>query len=463
MGFNPRAEYVIQPKSFGLRKFHAYRDKFITRPAYQRKNVWSTGKKQALVDSFFRRYYVPKLVMREVRLSDDRTVDEIIDGQQRITTLQEFYAGEFKTPASLSELTPELAGKYYDELTDEVREYFDELELEADRILNIEDPKNPEHLRVATEIFWRLQQGESLNQMEVAHARVSSLVRNFLVKFADDITFDFARYRPIDENPAKHNFFRIIERKNERMEHLSMLARMLLVELHDGPTDVRDGKIIELIDDYQRANGIGDDSYENEAAAKNVLSTLTLFHALFKNDPMLVDGGTIKELSREYFILSFFILLRHLRGNYVIDDQVRTELRLFFDVFYERWRNVANLDDRDMLQFANSRQQSPSDLRDRDLILRQLFFEHLKTKDISLIAKDTKRAFDEGERIAIYRRGKGLCAACLGEGKPETEATVPWNEFEADHIVAHAKGGETVLENAQLLCKRHNRSKGSRI
>ena len=67
------------------------------------------------------------------------------------------------------------------------------------------------------------------------------------------------------------------------------------------------------------------------------------------------------------------------------------------------------------------------------------------------------------ERIRIYRRDKGRCQQCLAEGKPPKEAKVPWEEYEADHIVPHSKGGETVPDNAQVLCRYHNRQKGAQI
>jgi hypothetical protein len=414
------------------------------------------------MDSLFRRYYVPKLVFRVVRLSKDRAVDEIVDGQQRINTVQEFFQNKFKLPESLKELSPDIAGKTYDQLSVEIKQYVSRLEYSVDRITNIEDPKDPNHQRVATEIFWRLQQGESLNQMEIAHARLSSRVRNFLVKYADDITFDYERYVPIDRNPDKHAFFKIISQDNTRMQHLSLLARMLLIERNDGPTDVRDKAIIDLIDDSQAPGGIGDNSFENDPSAKNVLSALSLYHELFKGDPMLKNNGKIKELSREYFILSFFGLVRHVRKLYAVNDDVKKQLRAFFDVFYQRWRAVT-LDDRDMAQFAENRQQSPYDLRERDLVLRQLFFEYLKQANFDLIAKDTKRAFNEAERIAIYRSAKGLCAMCKAQGKSDEEATVPWVEYEADHLTPHSQGGgATSIANAQLLCRYHNRSKGAK-
>ena len=295
MTFGPREEYVITQKMIRLRDFHDYADAYVTRPPYQRKTVWGRKKKQALMDSLLRRYYVPRLVLRQVRLSATKSIDEVIDGQQRINTLQGFFASEFPLPKSLSDFgAANLSGTYYKDLDVGVRQYVDQLELQADRILNIEEKDDPIDQRVATEIFWRLQQGETLNAMEIAHARLASRVRNFLVKYADDITFDYDSYRPVDRNPNKHAFFTIIQRGNERMEHLAMLARMLLIEREDGHTELKDIAIHELIDGTQTDTGVGDESYEEELPAKAVLRNLTVYYDLFAGDPMLDDGGKLR-------------------------------------------------------------------------------------------------------------------------------------------------------------------------
>ena len=34
-------------------------------------------------------------------------------------------------------------------------------------------------------------------------------------------------------------------------------------------------------------------------------------------------------------------------------------------------------------------------------------------------------------------------------------------DMDADHVLAWSKGGETTIENCQMLCKHHNRSKGN--
>ena len=95
--------------------------------------------------------------------------------------------------------------------------------------------------------------------------------------------------------------------------------------------------------------------------------------------------------------------------------------------------------------------------------MRQIFFQYLQNKNEELIEKDQKRAFTELERIIIYRKGKGYCQACLRDQKPGNEAKVSWSNYQADHVIPHAKGGKTILENAELLCSYHNQSKGASI
>ena len=175
MPFDPSRDYQINPGTTKIRDFHEYEEEFVTRPPYQRKTVWSSAKEQSLLDSIVRGYYVPKLVLRTVRLTPETTVKEVVDGQQRITTVQRFYSNEIRLPKSLKSVNSKITGKTYSQLFADVRRYIDRQDFHVDVISNIEDPRNPEHQRLATEIFWRLQQGESLNQMEVAHARLNSL------------------------------------------------------------------------------------------------------------------------------------------------------------------------------------------------------------------------------------------------------------------------------------------------
>lgn len=458
--FKPKTLYGIDADKIQVKDFFDYKTMYVTRPPYQRKSVWSEKKQQSLLDSLFRNYYIPKLVLREIRKSDSDTVHEVVDGQQRITTVQNFFANKIKLPESLKNINPNIHGKLYSQLPDEIKLFADKkLKFDVDVIKNIDDPKSPEHQKIATDIFWRLQQGEALNFMEIAHARLSSLTRNFIVKYSDDISFDYSEYLPIDENKNKHAFFKMLDRKNDRMQNLSLFGRMLLLEIADGPADIRDANLGTLIESTKEDDGVGNESYEETPAAKSLLSALSLFVDIFKDDTMIDDQNGIKELKVEYFILSLFLLLRYVRIHYVIDDIQKTAFRDFTLSFHERWKGHRE-DDPAIQYFQNNRQQSSQDLEARDHVIRQLYFEFLAEKKIEIKSRDSQRSFNEAQRIQIYRRDRGLCQLCLADNKPEKEAIVSWKQYQADHIIPWIKGGTTDVGNAQVLCVTHNAQKG---
>ena len=72
--------------------------------------------------------------------------------------------------------------------------------------------------------------------------------------------------------------------------------------------------------------------------------------------------------------------------------------------------------------------------------------------------KNTKhlnvRIFDNIQKRASYERQDGICRLCDKKYKFE--------EMEADHITAWSKGGETIMDNCEMLCVKHNREKGNK-
>lgn len=64
------------------------------------------------------------------------------------------------------------------------------------------------------------------------------------------------------------------------------------------------------------------------------------------------------------------------------------------------------------------------------------------------------RAFDQNTRRAVYERQNGICPICHKHFKIE--------EMEADHITPWSKGGHTVIENCQMLCRDCNRRKSDK-
>ena len=93
-------------------------------------------------------------------------------------------------------------------------------------------------------------------------------------------------------------------------------------------------------------------------------------------------------------------------------------------------------------------------MQDDDVTKRSGIYEYLLSgnkKHLSI------RAFTDNEKRAIYERKNGICPHCKAEGRAKIHYEI--EEMEADHIVAWVEGGKTKLENCQMLCKEHNRTK----
>ena len=80
------------------------------------------------------------------------------------------------------------------------------------------------------------------------------------------------------------------------------------------------------------------------------------------------------------------------------------------------------------------------------------------------------RLFDAPTKKAAYKRqtdkanaeGTSNCPLCaVGSNANKTRIYKP-KEMEADHVTAWSTGGDTSLDNCEMLCVTHNRSKGNR-
>lgn len=89
--------------------------------------------------------------------------------------------------------------------------------------------------------------------------------------------------------------------------------------------------------------------------------------------------------------------------------------------------------------------------------------------------QDTKllevRLFDDSTKATVYQRQTDEAKAagisncpCCANGKIEKYKKHIWalKDMDADHVTAWSKGGETTIENCQMLCKTHNREKGNK-
>ena len=79
-----------------------------------------------------------------------------------------------------------------------------------------------------------------------------------------------------------------------------------------------------------------------------------------------------------------------------------------------------------------------------------------------IFEESTKRAAYKRQTEAAEKQGISNCPLCaLGNNANKTRI-YKLSEMDADHVTAWSKGGATSMENCEMLCKTHNRSKGNR-
>jgi hypothetical protein len=474
MAIGMQGKLLPEQSNWKLIRFDEDRDDFIKRPPYQRKNVWSTGKKSELIESFVRQLYVPPIVLRLVT-HETKNYYEVIDGQQRITAIQEYFNNEFTLPDDSQDLykfdesnNTNFSGSYFEDLSeDEQRHLAQNCTITVDTLRGISDPTDQEHQELATQVFWRLQQGESLNMIEENHSKIYSPVRNYIVKRADDISFDMATYTSLDNNPDRHSFFSLLNYGNNRLKHLGLLARFLLIEIDEGPTKVTGYEVTKLFDCERGGFSTSEPqpSFENRAPVERVDQMLDLLYEAYSDAELLTEDDEVVYFDTEYFIISLYTLIRELKfGNYRFNSSYYGELREFTRNWYNRFENEP-ADDDAIVRFKANSQQNADAVSARHWIFTNEFWN----SEPSITEVDSQRTFNHAQRVAIFLRDDRVCHDCyqeerekLSEDEDESvarsRARVSWSDWDADHIVKHSEGGDTTIENGRVRCPEHNRA-----
>ena len=110
----------------------------IIQPKFQRRRTsWPNTAKTGLMDSIMNNYPIPPIYIREFVNDKKERQREIIDGQQRISTILEFNRNEWKLSKNLSD--NEFVGYLFNELPFETQQQILDYELTFLSIRGAED------------------------------------------------------------------------------------------------------------------------------------------------------------------------------------------------------------------------------------------------------------------------------------------------------------------------------------
>lgn len=182
-------------------------EKHVLNPNYQRNEVWKDDRKSRLIESFMMNIPIPPVFLYEVQYAKY----EVVDGRQRISTLQAFYKDEFSLQGM--EIFEELNGCTYSLLPTEFKDRLNRRFLSAIILLK-ESTNTPEReLELKQFIFERLNTGgESLEAQEIRSALYSESKFNHLLK-------------ELSEDDTLNKLFPFSEKEKKRMADRELILR----------------------------------------------------------------------------------------------------------------------------------------------------------------------------------------------------------------------------------------------
>lgn len=403
-------------------------------PGFQRQSVWNERDRAMLIESILRNYPVPAIFLYK-REEDGHLVFDVIDGKQRLESILMFMGamrGQFETRTQLPNS--------------------DSVERIGWRLLK---RRGLQHLITGYEIpvievdgeigdiinvFVRINStGKALTRQEQRHARyynspflkeAARLANRFNSYFLDTGIFSAGQL--------------------SRMKHVELMCELML-SLVQG--DVLNKKT--ALDRVMATSSF--DGRQLGKASRMVTTTLNRIRRMFPH----LNTTRLRQVT-DFYTLAILI------GKFEQEELILTDRRrnrLAWDLlqaFVTQVDEVRELQRkakgaqsgqelyRDYLLTVSQMTDDVNQRRKREQILRGIL-ESLFTK------RDSQRGFTAEQRRIIWNTSANRTCSHAGCNRKLT-----WDDFTIDHINPHSKGGRSQLENAALMCREHNSSKGNR-
>jgi len=412
----------VSNQPFPVQSIIHRKDNIDPKPQYQRTSVWSTQKKQLLIDTIMRRYDMPKIYLRVLDPGGDFDY-EVVDGQQRLRAIWEFHDNRYPLSEVSNDIPgePELAGKYFRDLLPDHKDKFTSFVLQ---IAEIRDASDIE----IRELFLRLQEGLSLIPAEKRNAMIGNM-RDFIAELAEN-----------------HAVFPRTKINKKRFGMHDLAAHVTCLELHSGPVDVKAPDLKAMYQNTQTFNSSGPEG----TRIKKILKYMSRI--------LLVDTP---EMNIKWGFVDLYLAISRLIEEYVLRNR-EDEFHAFYVGFENERRDVddpaALLEgsptwwDRDLYNYIAAFQREGA-TRDNLQKRHDVYVRRIMRDIPDLDPVDPQRAFSDDQRVVIWRRDNGTCQACSSD--------VPFEEMHADHIIPHSGGGKTIVENGQTMCAPCNLSRGA--
>lgn len=378
------------------------KNKYNIDSTYQRpNNVWSMADKQCLIDTILRGEPMPLFFLNYISSEE---AYYIVDGQQRLNCIRDFYDNKIKLSSKFSD--KELEGCTFNganALPEKYKNLFLRYQLQCHIMENYDDEK----VRL---IFSRLQRGKPLNLGEKLNAMPGKIVN-------------------VMRSLAEHKFFTTsIGVVKQRYGIYPDVARIMYYSVY-GVKDAGTEQIVQFFDTYK---DLDFDSREY----KKIVKCLNYLANCFPDENYYY-------LSKHAWVLAVYMFVDRLMLEYSVineEQDIQSFIKAFHIKIYNEDLRRSNPD------YQNFYDNIRSGWSEKNMLLRKNTLIKYFLKEHPLSEMDSKRQITDSEKLAVFSK----CQVCNNCGKEFKD----YKEPEYHHVTRHVDGGKTQVDNIIPLCSK---------
>ena len=424
---------------------------------YQRGDTaWSNTQQKMLIDSILRGFHLPVFYfhLKETKgKAGTNAYFDIVDGQQRMTAIEEFCNSEMrlldpsaansKFPAHLRDRPCPWANRTYETLEWEDKERFDEAQLSIAKVVDADENE-------VRDLFIRLNSGSALRPQERRDALPG--------KFCEFVNELGGRMHTTNEG-----------KKRLKGGHALFIDLMKLKPISDqGATREFVSRLVILLYNYRRdgrfmevkQSTIDDFYYEHLNWDENSRDALSLTKS-FNDINSHLEGWLGPNLLKHEVIHSLF-LWADLDGDYKSDWKTRYASCL---AEFKRQLLEANKT-RDLAQpdpmwtrYGSLTRASAN--RAQTLQRRHEYFRGWMMRELKPQPLAGSRVFPPDVKQQAWLGTEGVCAYSNQPELCQDTDRINFYEAEYHHIIPYSDGGSSTLENAAITHKACNQRIGA--
>jgi len=392
----------------------------LLQPEFQRNFVWDEQKASNLIESVLLKIPIPIIYTAE-----DNGIEEVIDGQQRLTSIFSFIDGKFPDGKEFKlkklKILDELTGSTFAKLDDSNKKSILKRGLS---VIKIRQNSNDD---IKFEMFERLNTNITrLNAQELRNCMYRGEYNDFIKHLAKNQDFQF-----------------IIDKPDYNKRMLDSELVLLFLAFYNKNYELYKGNMKQFLNDEMRKNRSLNvvDKEELESVFKKSVDLIRTvfgknafrFYSIDKNSK--IGGYESNKLNQGLFLILMYGFINYSKN----------QIMPFADLLREELLNLQIHND----EFIDSVTGSGTNSKEKTQIKIDIWKNNLK--GVLGYPINEPRGFSKNLKISLFEQNN-TCKIC-------NQKILSVEDCEIDHITCYWKGGKTIPDNAQLTHRICNRIK----